>query len=173
MFLTVQYVLHRAKHDVFVLPADLYGKYKRGPEAALEHLRWGVDWLQYAAENGELGSVCIRMRVSVEGNKYELMSSLHMYHRRGSSWHGGDAKLVFWIERYWKLLLAAAAVCLAAAVVLAWRRRSSATERVASWRLASKVWPMAEWVDQGMRGAPVRVDGAAGSPRGWKTGSNV
>lgn len=38
--------------------------------------------------------------------KYDKGPAATMEHLHGSSWHGGDAKLVFWFERYWGALVA-------------------------------------------------------------------
>lgn len=43
MFVTIQYSLHRAKEAVFELPAEIYGKYVKGPEAYMKHLH-GSSW---------------------------------------------------------------------------------------------------------------------------------
>eukprot|EP00798_Chlamydomonas_sp_ICE-L_P019948 gene19948-26656_t len=49
--------------------------------------------------------------------KYEKGPDALMEHLHGSSWHGNDAKGVFFIEHHWKALLAIAGVAL---VVAAW-----------------------------------------------------
>ncbi len=43
MYVTVQYVLSRNKQDITVLPADVYGKYDKTPDAYLKHLH-GSSW---------------------------------------------------------------------------------------------------------------------------------
>eukprot|EP00195_Chlamydomonas_chlamydogama_P012235 CAMPEP_0202901688 /NCGR_PEP_ID=MMETSP1392-20130828/14401_1 /ASSEMBLY_ACC=CAM_ASM_000868 /TAXON_ID=225041 /ORGANISM="Chlamydomonas chlamydogama, Strain SAG 11-48b" /LENGTH=267 /DNA_ID=CAMNT_0049588293 /DNA_START=295 /DNA_END=1098 /DNA_ORIENTATION=- len=62
MFVTIQYALHGHKDEVTMLPADIYGKYKK-------------------------------------------TSAAYMVHLHGSSWHGNDARLVFWLEHNWVYLV--------------------------------------------------------------------
>ena len=62
--------------------------------------------------------------------KYDKGPAATMEHLHGSSWHGSDAKLVFWAERYWGALVAlggCAALALAAWVYCRWGGGSGST----------------------------------------------
>ena len=52
--------------------------------------------------------------------KYNSSGDPALFHLHGSSWHAGDAPLVFWLDRHKVALLAAAAAAAAAALGWAW-----------------------------------------------------
>ncbi|KAI9847834.1 MAG: hypothetical protein M1837_001727 [Sclerophora amabilis] len=56
-----------------------------------EYIRWGI--------NNEQGRVRILMP-----DHYNKHSWSFFTHHRGNSWHGKDAKLIFWMGRHWMLI---------------------------------------------------------------------
>lgn len=61
--------------------------------------------------------------------KYDASGDALFYHLHGSSWHAGDAPLIFWMERYGKVVLLVAVAAAALIAALAYRRQRSAPGR--------------------------------------------
>jgi inositol phosphorylceramide mannosyltransferase catalytic subunit len=65
-----------------------------------------VVWKEWLGENsGRIGDWEGRVRVLMRAESYQQSWSFFK-HYRGSSWHGKDARLIFWMGRNWMLLTA-------------------------------------------------------------------
>lgn len=65
-----------------------------------------VIWKEWIGENsGRVGDWEGRVRILMNA-EYNLHSWSFFKHYRGSSWHGKDARLIFWMGRNWMLLTA-------------------------------------------------------------------